>query len=158
MTLKNKTYTLLDWIFQLVFLCPIWAWALAGLALVFFQLLGWRLSRFSRPTSPRGSLMIRHAVRPLLLWPASISSLVVFLGWFALFGLGNQYGVLSQIWQAVRLHFLGFGLGAVLGLLLGGLFYYWLIPGWETPTSSFADPNTAMAQRRNYDPERFFRV
>lgn len=155
---KNQIFTLLDWLFQFVLSFPIWAWVVVGFLLLFLQLVAWRMARFSHPAAPRWSLVIRHAIHPLLLWPTFLSIASLVFGWLLLLVLGNHFGVFTQIWEAVRFHLIATGAGAGTGLVVGALFYYWLIPGWETPASSAADADASIAQLRGYDPERYFRA
>lgn len=156
MQIQNSVYALVNWLFQFVLTFQVWLWVVIGFMLVFLHLVAWRMSRFSHPAAPRWSLVVRHAVQPLLLWPTLLGIASLLLGWMLLLSLGHHFGVFDEIWKALRFHFMGACVGAGVGLVVGALFYYWLIPGWEAPASSTADADAAIAQLKGYDPERFF--
>jgi hypothetical protein len=150
--------TIMNWLYsQAIFWTPL-QWGAISMCSIWCAISGWRLTRFSHPGYPRWSALLRHAASVLILWPSFICVATVFVGCLVLFALSLNFGLLNAVWDLLRqrTHALEWGVAA--GSLLGGLFYYHLIPGWEMPGKTAAAPDAVMTATGKYDPERFFRV
>lgn len=93
-----------------------------------------------------------------MLWPSLIFIAVVSVGGVAFFGLYWYLGLDHNVWDVLRQRTQAVELGVAAGLFFGGLFLYYLIPGWELPAVTAASPDAVVSTTENYDPERFFRV
>lgn len=149
-------------VFQLIFngfyaLSQVW-WSIATAILLAACIAGLRIARFSNPNIPRWSQLIRHAATPLMCWPSTLLLGAVVLGWSILFTIANERGILIWMWLEMGSRLKGVGVGLAVGALLGGIIFYWLIPGLERPAKTEASPETKLLPSKNYDPEGYFRV
>jgi hypothetical protein len=135
---------------------PAIAAAIVGLLLA-AAVMGSRLAKFSHPARPRLSLLVRHGACCFICWPSwlVLIALLVFTG--LVFALGWSLGWQESVWLALKAHFYAVAVGAVAGVILGGLSYYYFIPGMERPMAVGVNepiPHSCGI----YDPEKYFRV
>ena len=151
-------WNIINWLYdQAIFWTPL-QWGGISTCSIWCAISGWRLTRFSHPGYPRWCALLRHGARLFILLPSLICVVTVLVGCFVLFALSSHFDLLHKVLDVLRLRTQALGWGAAAGLLLGGWFFYYLIPGWEVPGTTVAAPDAVMAATGNYDPERFFRV
>ena len=134
-----------------------WTWALTlGLSLAIL-VAGVRLGKYSHPGRARWSLFVRHTTTVLLVWPAGLAlvGLILFMGLTAVLTL--SLGWQTAVWEVAKFQILGAMGGLCGGVLLGGVCYYWLIPGLERPEAAGVHERVPCAVQ-SYDPEEYFCV
>lgn len=156
--MKASTFGIMQWIYHYFYLLSPLLWGCSITIAATLALAGLRLTRFSHPHIPRLSQAIRHVSYPLLFWPSLIALIVSLLGWGFLLGMSKEHHIFDRVWLGMASRLQSIGIGAGAGILVGGGFFYWLIPGWERPAVSAADPDAAVPVIRDYDPERYFDV
>lgn len=151
-------FGVLRWLLQTLSIPSPLMWAVGVAVFVVLMITSLRLIKFSNPNYPRWSQAIRHGALPFLTLPGLLGVGAALLGWVAILWLAHDRNVLSQVWVDVALRLKATGVGAFVGLLIGAIFFYALIPGWERPAASVANPDSPVPTIDDYDPERYFRV
>jgi hypothetical protein len=143
-------------LFQLFYSLPPWAWFLVGLCLLSIQIIAIRLCRFKHPKYSRLSTFVRHSAQLYLRWPTLLASLAGLAGMAILISLAYHFQVLPKVIESLTSRAIGLGVGVLAGCGLGGMAYYWLIPGLELPNGRLELANSKIPTLPSYDPERYF--
>lgn len=134
-----------------------WTWALTLGLLLAIWVAGVRLGKYSHPGRVRWSLFVRHATTVLLVWPIGLAFVVIILFMGLTTILTLSLGWQTTVWEVAKSQILGATGGLCGGAILGGVCYYWLIPGLERPEAAGVHERAPCAVR-NFDPEEYFRV
>jgi hypothetical protein len=143
-------------LFQLFYSVPPWAWFLVGFCLLSVQIIAIRLCRFKHPKYSRLSTLVRHSAQLFLRWPTLFMGLAVLAGMVVFVLLGHHFQVLPKVTDALMSRAIGLGLGVLVGCGIGGVAFYWLIPGLELPNGRLELANSKIPTLPNYDPEGYF--
>ena len=134
------------------------AWSLVAFGGLFAAITGWRLTRFTNPELPRVSPVVRDFARWFLLYPSVTALTLAAVFWGTFFGLCWTLDSVNQGIRQMGLEIVSILVGAVVAMPLSALVYYLLIPSFEHPAKTLADPSAKIPLIESYDPERYFHV
>ena len=156
--IKNWMLAAANFLYAKLLVLPPSGWGLVIGAIPVLFLAGLAFRKFNHPVWPRWSQVVRHGSHPLLLWPSVLLLLGVLLGVFALCSLALQLNVFhTHVWPALKPRAWTAGFGLVGGLSIGGLLYYWYVPGLQTPEAGLAGTQGEVKGGQvTYDPENYF--
>ncbi len=156
--IRQIQFDVANFLFSKLLVLPPWAWGVTiGMIPVLF-LAGMAFKKFNHPVYPRWSQVIRHSSHPLMLWPSFILLLSIALGAFALYFLALHLNVFqSHVWPALKPRAWSAAYGFTGGLSIGGLLYYWYVPGLQAPDAGLAGAQGELkSEQVTYDPENYF--
>lgn len=148
----------LIWLYEVIVRLTPEEWTVAAFLCVMAVIIGWRLTRFTKPEFPRTSQFVRDLAKVVLLYPSLLFLAAAVVVWGAYFGLSWSLDSVLQGVESLSMQIVSVALGGIAGLVISAIVYYFLIPGIELPTQTQADPAAKLPVIRGYDPERYFRV
>ena len=148
----------LIWLYEFIVRLTPEQWTLAALLCVMSVIIGWRLTRFTKPEIPRVSQIVRDFAKVVLLYPSLMFLAAMVLVWSAYFGLSWSLDSVSQGIESLSMQIVSVLIGGFAGLAISAIAYYFLIPGIELPSRTLADPVAKINAVGDYDPETYFHV